>query len=62
MLTAERCNRLPPLRLLAFALSFGDVALELPGRNSLHEQLVQLLVGAPSGLGLVEPKIDAAED
>jgi len=62
ILTAKRCNRLPPLRLLAFALGFGDVALELSSRNSLHEQLVQLLVGASSGFGLVEPKINAAED
>lgn len=59
---AKRCNRLPSLRLLAFALGFGDVALELPSRNSLHEQLVQLLVGASSGFGLVKPKINAAED
>ena len=52
----------PPLGLLTLGLDLGAVGLEVPGGDALHEHLVEFLVAAAAGLGLVPPqKRDAGE-
>jgi hypothetical protein len=52
----------PLLDLDRLGLSVSNVAGKLPRRNALCEELVQFLITAALGLGVIEIEIDAAED
>lgn len=49
------------LRLSALSLGLGDISLELPSWDLLLVQLIQFLIRAASGFGLVEEDVDATE-
>lgn len=46
---------------LAAHSGFGLVVLEFPGRDPLHEHLIELLETAVCCLGLIEPQVDEGE-